>query len=223
MIPVAAASQSSENRFEITNASKTYNFVVSVKAAADSVDDAVEGPGSVRVIEKRTGHEVERLSFENIFLSLDEHRKPLANANPLYDYQGVINVGDFNFDGHEDFAVQTGNEGPYGAPSYQFFLFDPKSKRQEPAPAFDKLVQEESLGFPNFVSRKHEIRALTKSGCCRHWLTTYAVQNNRPVPVAQEEWIDQTPGKEERIKRIWSKGAWRTVSDKWRSVPSEDH
>ena len=48
---------------------------------------------------------IQSVVMETIFLSLGKDGKPLTDTEPLYGDQGLINAGDFNFDGHEDFAV----------------------------------------------------------------------------------------------------------------------
>ena len=45
-----------------------------------------------------------------------------VNTAQLYDYQGTIVVDDYNFDGREDLAAQTGQDGPYGGPTFSIFL-----------------------------------------------------------------------------------------------------
>lgn len=47
----------------------------------------------------------------------DAGGKPLVNGATLYDDQGMIQIGDFNFDGALDFAIQDGNSSCYGGPS----------------------------------------------------------------------------------------------------------
>lgn len=51
------------------------------------------------------------IGLPGVFLSRSDSGEPLVNSAQLHEYQGVINVGDFNFDGAEDFAVQNGNRG----------------------------------------------------------------------------------------------------------------
>ncbi|WP_133118111.1 XAC2610-related protein [Burkholderia ubonensis] len=108
--------------------------------------------------------------------------KPLANSARPYDDQGVINVGDFNFDGHDDFDVQTCNEGNYGGPSYDVYVFDPKSGKFIPNDVLSELTRS-SLGFFDVDARHKRLRTLGKSGCCCHETTVYRVERNRPVPV----------------------------------------
>ena len=65
----------------------------------------------------------------------------------MYDTQGTINVGDFDFDGEPDFAVQADERRPRtGGPTFRVFLFSKKLGRFVLSEPLSKLT-EESLGF----------------------------------------------------------------------------
>ena len=117
-------------------------------------------------------------------MSLNESGQPLRNTAHLYDDQGLINVGDFNFDGYDDFAIQVGNSGSYGSPSYDVYLYDPSQKSFKISQPMSELI-EETLGFFRVDSIKKRLVTLTKSGCCYHETVEYKVQNNLPVPVSR--------------------------------------
>lgn len=218
--PVAFA-QRAEQRYEIRSASRSYDFLFTIRPGGEDLADTVIGPGSLVVREKSNGHVLETLQLDSIVLTLKDDHTPLVNANRLYDDQGVLNVGDFNFDGHEDFAVQTGHNGPYGGPTYAVFLFNPKTGRHESSPAFNRLIEEDSLGFPNFRPREKRIVAMTKSGCCDHTITTYAIRNNIPVATVEEEWVERSDGMETHTKRVRAQGQWKTVLTQTRPAPKD--
>lgn len=53
-----------------------------------------------------------------------------SNQNFLStEEDGNIVIGDFDFDGHDDFAVQDGYKGSYGYASYDVYTYDKKRKR----------------------------------------------------------------------------------------------
>lgn len=176
--PVAA-------EFRITNASKFYDFLIRIRSEKpDELNDYREGPGEVLVFHKGDSFPIQTIFMENIFASLDEKGRPLANATRLYDTQGVINVGDYNFDRHEDFAVQNGNEGSYGQPSYSIYLFAPARGIFELSEPLSALTNE-SLGMFQVDKKDGHLVTFSKSGCCYHETVEYAVTNNQPVPVSR--------------------------------------
>ncbi|CAD5110596.1 XAC2610-related protein [Zestomonas carbonaria] len=87
--------------------------------------ETCESSGQIAVAKKGQATAYQLIDLSNIFITIEDN-KVLINSAKLYDYQGVINVGDFNFDGLEDFAVQNGNNGSYGGPSYDIFLYNKK-------------------------------------------------------------------------------------------------
>ena len=176
--PVAA-------EFKITNASKLYDFVIRIHAEKpDDLNDYREGPGEVLVFHKADSFPIQTIFMDNIFASLDDKGTPLVNATRLNADQGVINVGDFNFDGHEDLAVQNGNEGAYGQPSYSVFLFVPARGIFQRSEALSALTNE-SLGMFQIDGKNRHLVTFSRSGCCHHETVEYAVSNNLPVPVSR--------------------------------------
>lgn len=175
--------------FEIRNASHIYDFTLIVRLQEDaeqspSGQDALQGRGTLIVRRKQQADELQRIELEDVFVALSTDRKtPLVNTAPLYDYQGALQTDDFNFDGKEDFAIQTGNKGPYGQPSYDVFLFQTNRNRFRHNDALTNLVHEESLGFFQVDTKEKRLIAFTKSGCCYHAKTEYAVIHDAPVPV----------------------------------------
>jgi hypothetical protein len=141
---------------------------------------------------------------------MTDTQKPLVNSANLYDFQGVINVGDFNFDGREDFAIRNGNNGSYGGPTYDVYLSDRASGRFVFNEAMSELVME-TLGFFEVDSRHKVIRTTAKSGCCYHEFTTYRVENNTPVAIANHIEALTADGTKMEIRDE------RFVNGKWQS------
>jgi uncharacterized protein len=171
--------------YKITSASKLYDFVIRIHGdRSNDLNDYSEGPGEVLVFHKGDLFAIQTIFMENIFASLDDKGRPLANATRLYEDQGVINVGDFNFDGHEDFAIQNGNEGAYGQPSYSVYLFEPTRGIFEFNEALSRLTNN-TLGMFQIDSQGRHLVTFSKSGCCYRETVDYAVNNNVPVPVSR--------------------------------------
>lgn len=179
--------------FRLTKAAKQHDFVLRMlnacPASKDDNDATCEGAGQLLVYDKGQQKLLQAINLPNVFVTLPAHGGgPLVNSAALYDYQGVLNVDDFNFDGHEDFGVQNGNKGSYGGPSYDIYLFDAKTGRFVYNNGMSELILE-TLGFFDVDAEHKQLETLAKSGCCYHEATRYRVVND--VPVAVERHIEQ--------------------------------
>jgi len=206
--------------FKIQDASKLYDFTVRLFAKpADPGDDTREGPGHVIVSAKGQSLPLQSIPMSNIFLSLDKNGRPLVNDAALYDWQGVINVGDFNFDGQQDFAIQNGNAGAYGGPSYDVYLYSADTKNFVLNKPLSELIAG-SLGFFQVDATKKLLITLSKDGCCYHVTTHYAVIDNKPVPRFREiedasksdKYVYVTD--QEMVNGHWTKGTTKREAQK---------
>jgi hypothetical protein len=135
---------------------------------------ACTGPATLHVFTK-SGAEVQRIDLPQVWVEMDARGEPL------------VNVGDFDFDGREDFAVQVDNSGPYGGPTFAVFLHAAKEERFVRSEGLSRLTQE-TLGFFGVVPAKKRLVTVAKSGCCYH--------------VEEElEVVDGEPGVVRRITR----------------------
>jgi hypothetical protein len=121
--------------------------------------------------------------LDNVVLTFSEAGTPLVNATRLYDVQGVIDVGDYDFDGRDDFAVQVGHDGPYGGPTYLVYLDSSARGHFVQDDALSELTRT-TLGMFTVDAGRRHLSTLAKSGCCWHETTVYEVAAGRPVPVA---------------------------------------
>lgn len=211
--------------FRLTKIAKQHDFVLRMLKACPAGkgdDDATcEGPAQLLISEKGRSAPMQTLNFANVFVTLPKGANgPLANSAKLYDYQGVVNVDDFNFDGNEDFGIQTGNEGSYGGPSYDVYLFDAKTHRFVYNDGMTQTILE-TLGFFDVDAAHKRIRTLAKSGCCYHETTTYRVDNNDQL-VAVARHIEDGQGGGDKMEITDE----TLVNGKWRSkkhyVPMPD-
>jgi hypothetical protein len=178
---------SKEVEYRLNRTSTRYDFVIYLVPdghKAGELEGYCESPGKVVVFRKGSRRPLQTIAMRNIFVSFKSNGEPLTNSAPLYDNQGVINIGDFNFDGHEDFAVQNGNHGPYGLPTYDVYLFSTVSNRFELSRPLTQLI-EQSLGFFEVDSIHKHLVTREKSGAVYHVMTAYAVIHDRPVPISR--------------------------------------
>ena len=134
----------------------------------------------------------------------------IGNASAQYDFRIV---GDFNFDGREDFAVQIDQSGSYGGPTFDVFLALPNGSfvRSEP---LSRLTRER-LGMFEVDAQKKHLVTFEKSGCCYHVTEELAVVGDAPVPVFRL--IEDATGDAVIVtKERWVNGKWHR---KVRRVP----
>jgi hypothetical protein len=205
-----------EVQYRLTAASGEFDFVIRLRpdlkqSAGKETEGYCEAPGEIIIYRKESTKPLQTIAMRDIFISLKNGGEPLANSAELYDDQGVINVGDFNFDGHEDFAVQNGNHGSYGAPSYNVYLFSPAKGQFELNRPLTGLI-EQTLGFFQIDPVHKRLVTRSKSGAVYHEMTTYAVIHDNPVLIKQEI---EDGRRDARYVYVTKK---RLVDGKWQST-----
>lgn len=201
--------------FPLKTIAKQHDFVLRLLQPCsgdnDKDDTTCEGPAQLLIYAKGQRSVRQVINFPTVFVMVPRGSKePLVNSTRLYDFQGVINVGDFNFDGQEDFGIQTGNEGSYGGPSYDVYLFDARTQRFVPNGEMTSLIRS-TLGFFEVDAKNKRLHTYAKGGCCYHETTTYRV--DRDVPVAIERHIEEVLLSGDKMKITEEKvvnGKWRT-------------
>lgn len=162
----------------------------------------------------RDGTALRRIHLDEASVQADEQGKPVVNATELYGTPGTIDVGDFNFDGREDFAVLSGMSGPYGGPTFTVLLASPSGEIVR-SPELSALT-EETLGLFPVDAKKRRLITLSKSGCCHHVMEELDVVNDKPVPMVRE--TEDATGdalvitREQRVGGMWRKSTQRRRS-----------
>jgi len=200
--------------FPLTAIAKQHDFVLRMLEAcpgeSSNEDTVCEGPAQLVIHDKGQRAVRQVINLQRVFVTLPKGSKgPLVNSARLYDYQGVINVGDFNFDGQEDFGIQTGNEGSYGGPSYDVYLFNAQAQRFVRNSEMTSLILS-TLGFFEVDAENKRLRTFAKGGCCYHETTTYRV--DRDVPVAVARYIEEVMSSGDKMKiteETLVNGKWR--------------
>lgn len=193
--------------FNIKKASKIYD----VRLAVENCDEnSCSGDAKFSIFRKGQSKPFQMFSTPTEFMA-EEAKRP--NTKIMYDYQSVVFFEDYNFDGSEDLAVRDGNNGGYGGPSYQIYLFSPKLKKFVHNSAMTDLNQGSYLGMMEVDKKKKVLRTSSKSGCCWHQTEEFAIVRNRPKKVY--EWTqDATISDENKVKittKKLIKGKWRTT------------
>ncbi|WP_062788400.1 XAC2610-related protein [Aquitalea pelogenes] len=203
-------------RQQIDNAMPAYRFDITLLDWGER-DWAAEGPAIINIIDQRSQQRIQQLRLDNVYMARGDNGKPLVNTARLYDLQGVINAADFDFDGHADFAVQNGNDGPYGGPTYRVYLYD--TARQQFV-LNDELstLTEENLGLFQVDAKRKRLRTFAKSGCCYHETTDYQFDARHHLQVVERliEDAQDPEGKQVRVTReTLVNGRWKTSTRRY--------
>jgi len=160
-----------EYSFLIEDGSKKYNATINVEACDSS---SCEGKATVKIFHKKGNAFTQTLSSDGIYFSLDSIQKPSVNIIQLYNEQSPLIFEDFNFDGTEDLAVRNGNFSSYGGPSYDVYVYHSTKKKFVISKELTDLVLD-NLGMFQTDHKRKRLITFSKSGCCWHMKTEYAV------------------------------------------------
>lgn len=207
-----------ENISVIHNASRQWDFVLS--ASGCNPEDSYprcEGSGMLDVFVKGSGKLVQHLPLNSVFLELDSSGNATTNLVEMYgDNNSGLVIDDMNFDGHDDIALRAGNEGAYGGPSYDVYLYQPASKRFVLSDTLTQLGSE-NLGLFRVDPQRKTLTTFTKSGCCWHQSSIWKVENNQPVLI-EEITEGQGSGK---MSEKFTRQIRKLVNGKWQVSEKE--
>lgn len=165
------------------------------------------GPAVLSVLSPDGTKTLQRIELEHAWVIAAPDGEPLVNTTTLYDDQGTINVGDFNFDGHEDFAIQATQDGPYGGPTFRVFLYSVAKSRFVLSESMSAIT-EDHLGMFGVDTPNQRLVAFAKSGCCFHVTEQFAVTGDEPKVVLRvTEDATALPDITETTER-WVRGKW---------------
>lgn len=204
------ATLAQKHTFEIRNASKYFDVKIEMTGECD--DYACEGPGTFSFYKKGGTKAYQVIEMANTYAAFGEGGKPLVNSTMLYDEQGVVNVDDYNFDGMEDIALRSGNEGSYGGPSYRVYLSNRAKGQFVYSRDFSELA--EKLGMFDIDKKTRTLETFDKSGCCWHITERYKVVGNKPVKVYEK--VEDAMGYDEKTNmRIVTITTKTLVKGRW--------
>lgn len=196
-----------QQTFELKNASKYFDIRISVAKCDGGFCD---GKAAFSFYKKGAKSAYQTINLDDTQIQLDENGNAQANVSLLYDFQSIVNVADFNFDGMEDIAICDGANGSYGGPSYQVYLSSKSAGKFVYSESFSQLGTH--LGMFAIDKKRKVLRTLDKSGCCWHITEEFSVVKNRPKKVFVEE-EDATIADATKVKittKKLVKGKWRT-------------
>ena len=193
---------SAQEVFRISGASRHYDLSVRVKqcggAEQDNHPNTCSGPARVSVYRKGARSPFQTLNLPNVEIykeTLAYGSQTDAAPRKLYAEEYGFVFDDFNFDDAEDMAICNGRNSGYGGPSYNVFLFDAKSRGFVENKKLTALAEGAYLGLFFLDSKRKQLVAHSKSGCCYHETEKYKFVRNRPVLV--EQITEQVTGRED--------------------------
>lgn len=207
-----------DNVSVIHTASKQWDFVLSVSGCNQGNSyPTCEGPGMLDIFTKGSGKLVQHLPAKNIFIELDSKGKATTNLVEMYgDNNSGLVVDDINFDSTDDIALRTGNEGAYGGPSYEIWLYQPTLKTFEKNDELTSLGSE-NLGLFLIDPQSRTLTTSTKSGCCWHQSSVWGIHDDQPVLIEE---VTRGAGSGENANtmmvttRKLVNGQWQTTEEK---------
>lgn len=133
--------------------------------------------GVISILNKSDSIEIIRIESDNLTFDLDEEGNLKTNVQELpYGEQSIIISEDFNFDGLKDLAIMDGQNSCYNGPSFQIYL---QKNELVHSPEFTRLAQEYCGMFQvNYETKT--LSTMTKSGCCWHQFSEFAVVDDIP-------------------------------------------
>lgn len=160
---------------DLHRTSTIYDFRLEVLPAKPQKGNEVQSPkGKLTIFRKGTTRVVQRLRLASLAMGASEP-----------EYEPILLVNDFNFDGHEDFAIHKDDFGSYGSATYAVFLFVPAKRKFAHSRELSQLT-ELSLGAVEVDAARKRLLTASKSGCCKHWSEEYELHHGIPRLMKRE-------------------------------------
>lgn len=189
IVPISANCFAQEV-FHVKSKSSTYDVSVRVancdEETKSSNPSICAGRGQVSIYRKGSKRPFQILKLRNVEVDTEQlayNREIDQRPRQLYDDEYSFIFDDFNFDSREDLAICNGRNGGYGGPSYNVYLYNPNSNRFVENVSLSNLTEGGYLGLFSVESKKKQLVAHSKSGCCYHETEVYRVVQNKPVLV----------------------------------------
>lgn len=123
---------------------------------------ACRGRARISLFRADTHEKISEIESDDFDIAINTG--PSSNQNFLStEEDGNIVIGDFDFDGHDDFAVQDGYKGSYGYASYDVYTYDKKRKIYSRNSALTRLAGGEYLGMFQIDKKRKRLLAYNKA------------------------------------------------------------
>lgn len=196
-----------QQKFVINDGSDKYSATLTVSKCEDG---ECSGEGTVELFDKKSKALIQTLTSIDLFFYLNQNQQPSVNVIQLYDEQSPLIFDDFNFDSYQDLAIRNGNNGGYGGPSYDVYVFNTTKKQFVISEELTALASE-NLGMFGTDAKTKRITTFAKSGCCYHITTKYKVVAGKGL-VKVYEFEEDASGAEDDIVKVTTRNL---IKNKW--------
>ncbi|WP_343704556.1 hypothetical protein [Chitinophaga sp.] len=187
LMPLAALAQTT---ILVTNNSDRYHAKIT---AIPCEGNECSGEAKIQLLEKERNRAVQSFTAKRMVVRLDSNRqKGDKQAVPAEGEHPLI-FDDFNFDGEEDVAIRNGNNGSYGGPSYDVYVYNKDRKAFTPDKGLTRLASE-NLGMFETDRRRRQLTVRQKDGCCRRTTIVYGMNAAGKLAKVEEVTEDTTGG-----------------------------
>jgi hypothetical protein len=194
-----------QKTFEFRNSSKIYNVRLAVESCGENV---CSGEAKFSIFRKGNHRAFQTLTTSTEFMAQGaKHPDP----NILYNYQHLVFFEDYNFDGSKDLAIRDGNHNYDHGPSYQIYLYSPKTKKFVHNRAFTNLNQSKYVGAMQVDQKKKVLRVFSR--IYSRWESTEEFKVVRGIRLKKVYQRTEDTTNEKRVKITTGrlvKGKWRT-------------
>lgn len=156
-----------QHTFLITQAPHNYTVKVKVEKCTES---NCHGKGTIELMSSAKKGVSQVFTSKNIDFDIERGKHNVIK----YDQQQVLKFDDFNFDNQIDLAIRNGNNGSYGAPTYDIYVFNSTKQRFVKSEELTDLVVD-NLGMFEVNHARKRLICKEKSGCCLLLKTEYEV------------------------------------------------
>lgn len=203
---ILCSSAIAQKIFEFKNSSKSYNVRLTVENCDENI---CAGEAKFSIFRKGKKKAFQALTTNTEFKA--EGAKQL-NPKILHNYQHLVFFEDYNFDGVKDLAIRDGNHNFDDGPSYQIYLFSPKTKRFVHNQAFTNLNQTKYIGAMQVDEKKQVLRSFSRRYNLWESIEEFKVVSGNRLKKVYQRMEDATI--DEKRYKITTK---RLIKGKWQT------
>jgi len=171
----------------------------------------------------------QRFELPGLDYSLAPDGKILLDGREIADKpEDLIWVEDFNFDGHQDFAIFSGYAGTKGAQTWHIFLFDPdRNDGFSYAPALSELTYAQIFEVSHDEGGGGSLHTFNKNSACSSTNSDWQVINNIPQEITRFTLDCDHISEDGRmgtlaVSQEWREGQWHTLDSEFTLNEDED-
>lgn len=127
------------------------------------IEYACQGRAKVSILSLETREKIVELDSADFGISVNSNSSSNEASFIATDNSAIV-IGDFNFDGHDDVAIQNGYNGSYGYASYDVYTYDTGKRIYSLNLELTRLTAGEYLGMFHVDIKRRRLLAYNKAG-----------------------------------------------------------